>query len=402
MSTIIRSMIENDLYKFSMSHYYQVNYPNAWGTFAFHDRNNTEYTEEFVEMLKNEFKNLDKLFLQRSEFEWCVKNIPYIPQYYWEWLQGFRYNSYDIKTWLDDEKHLHIEVSDLMYRVTFYEIPILAIVSELYHKYIGDGFETFDAINDAMMDGMIEKTKIAENHNLFFADFGLRRRFSSHSEDAVVKFMSKHCKTFVGTSNVYLAKVYGVKPIGSIAHETVCFEAAINGPKNANFNVMENWSNTYGGALGTMLPDTFTLDVFLNNFSMKMAKLYDGVRHDSGDPFVFTDKMIAKYKSYGIDPMSKVIIFSDGLDFNKAAEIKEYCAGKIKASFGIGTNLVNPIGLIGENGKEIKNCNIVMKLKHCRVDNNHPIYGCVKLSDVPTKAIGNPDDIACYKYLLNI
>ena len=395
MSTIIRSMIENDLYKFSMSHYYQVNYPNAWGTFAFHDRNNTEYTEEFVEMLKNEFKNLDKLFLQRSEFGWCVKNIPYIPQYFWEWLQGFRYNSYDIKTWLDDEKHLHIEVSDLMYRVTFYEIPILAIVSELYHKYIGDGFETSDAINDAMMDGMIEKTKIAENHNLFFADFGLRRRFSSHSEDAVVKFMSKHCKTFVGTSNVYLAKVYGVKPIGSIAHETVCFEAAINGPKNANYNVMENWSNTYGGALGTMLPDTFTLDVFLNNFSMKMAKLYDGVRHDSGDPFVFTDKMIAKYKSYGIDPMSKVIIFSDGLDFNKAAKIKEYCAGKIKASFGIGTNLTCDI-------PNVKPMNIVMKLKECRVDNNHPIYGCVKLSDVPTKAIGNPDDIACYKYQIGI
>lgn len=399
---VIRSMIENDLYKFSMSHYYQVNYPNAWGTFAFHDRNNTKYTEEFVDLLKKEFKELDKLFLQQAEFDWCVKNIPYIPQYYWEWLQGFRYNSYDINIWLDDEKHLHIEVSDLMYRVTFYEIPILAIVSELYHMYIGDNYQSFEAVREAMMDGMIEKTKIAENHNLFFADFGLRRRFSGFSEDAVVKFMKDHCKTFVGTSNVYLAKCLNLKPIGSIAHEVIMFEAALHGPKNANALVMKNWANVYQGSLGTMLTDTYTVDVFLNDFSMKMAKLYDGLRHDSGDPFIFVDKIIEKYKSYGIDPTSKVIIFSDGLDFEKAARIKEYCVGKIKASFGIGTNLVNPIGVLNSKNIPIKNCNIVMKLKSCCLDLTHPTYNCVKLSDTISKAIGDPLEINCYKYQLNI
>lgn len=395
MSLIIRSMIENDLYKFSMSHYYQVNYPNSWGTFAFHDRNNTEYTEEFVEILKNEFKKLDKLFLQKDEFDWCVKNIPYIPQYYWEWLSGFRYNSYDIKTWIDSDKHLHIEVSDLMYRVTFYEIPILAIVSETYHKYNGDGYLTFDEVNDAMMDGMIEKTKIAENHNIFFADFGLRRRFSVFSEDVVVKFMTKHCKTFVGTSNVYLAKLLNIKAIGTQAHECFMMNAAITSPKEANFHVMENWVNTYDGALGTVLTDTYTVDVFLRNFSMKLAKLYDGVRHDSGDPYIFIDKIIDKYKSYGIDPMSKTIVFSDGLDFPTAAKIKEYCVGKIKASFGIGTNLTCDI-------PNIKAMNIVMKLKECRVNDRQPIYGCVKLSDVTGKAIGKKEDIENYKYQLSI
>ena len=395
MSLIIRSMIENDHYKFSMSHYYQVNYPNSWGTFAFHDRNNTEYTEEFVEILKNEFKKLDKLFLQKDEFDWCVKNIPYIPQYYWEWLSGFRYNSYNIKTWIDSDKHLHIEVSDLMYRVTFYEIPILAIVSETYHKYNGDGYLTFDEVNDAMMDGMIEKTKIAENHNIFFADFGLRRRFSVFSEDVVVKFMAKHCKTFVGTSNVYLAKLLNIKAIGTQAHECFMMNAAITSPKEANFHVMENWVNTYDGALGTVLTDTYTVDVFLRNFSMKLAKLYDGVRHDSGDPYIFIDKIIDKYKSYGIDPMSKTIVFSDGLDFPTAAKIKEYCVGKIKASFGIGTNLTCDI-------PNIKAMNIVMKLKECRVNDRQPIYGCVKLSDVTGKAIGKKEDIENYKYQLSI
>lgn len=393
--SIIRSMIENDLYKFSMSYYYQVNYPNASGTFAFHDRNNTEYTEEFVTLLKKEFDNLNSLFLQKAEFNWCVKNIKYIPQCFWEWLQGFRYHSHDIKVWLDDEKHLHIEVSDLMYRVTMYEIPILAIVSELYHQYIGDGYNTIPKIKDVMTNSLQEKVDIANKHNLFFADFGLRRRFNGIAEDYVVEYMAKNCKTFVGTSNVYLAKEYGLKPIGTFGHEICQFTAAITSPKEANYIVMENWVKVYDGNLGTFLTDTYTVDVFLRNFSMKMAKLYDGVRHDSGCPYQFVDKMVEKYNSYGIDPMTKTIVFSDGLDFPTAAKIKEYCVGKIKASFGIGTNLTCDI-------PNVKPMNIVMKLKECRVNGRQPIYGCVKLSDVPGKAIGKKEDIECYKYQLGI
>ncbi|MBQ9137934.1 MAG: nicotinate phosphoribosyltransferase [Alistipes sp.] len=392
---MIRSIIENDLYKFSMSHYYQVNCPNAWGTFTFHDRNNTEYSEEFLSELKEEFKRLDSLFLQKNEFDWCVQNIPYIPQYYWEWLQGFRYNSYDIKVWLDSDKHLHIEVSDLMYRVTFYEIPILAIVSELYHKHNGDGYQFSEQVANAMIPGLEAKKAIAEKHNLYFADFGLRRRFNHYSEDVVVEYMKSNCKTFVGTSNVYLAMALGVKPVGTMAHECFMFQAAIHSPKEANFEVMENWVKTYDGALGTVLTDTFTVDVFLRNFSMKLAKLYDGVRHDSGCPFEFGDKIIEKYRSYGIDPMSKTIVFSDGLDFPTAAKIKEYFAGKIKVTFGIGTNLTCDI-------PGVKPMNIVMKLKQCRVNNRQPIYGCVKLSDVTGKAIGKSEDIANYKYQLGL
>lgn len=393
MSPIIRSVLENDLYKFSMSHYYQVNYPNAWGTFSFHDRNDTEYSEEFLAALKSELKALDNLFLDRSEFDWCVKNIHYIPQYFWEWLQGFRFDSNIINAWLDEEKHLRIEVSDLMYRVTFYEIPILAIVSELCHRINGDGHQTREEVERAMMGGLAEKAKIAEQNNLLFADFGLRRRFNTFSEDIVCEFMSKHCKTFVGTSNVYLAKRLNIKPIGTMAHETFMFQAAIHSPKEANFEVMENWVKVYDGALGTVLADTYTVDIFLHNFSMKLAKLYDGVRHDSGCPFEFGDKIIEKYKSYGIDPMSKTIVFSDALNFEKAAEIANYFAGKIKVTFGIGTNLTCDIS-------GVKATNIVMKLKECRVNPRQPIYGCVKLSDVPGKAIGKAEDIANYRYQL--
>ena len=390
---VIRSILENDLYKFSMSYYYQVHYPNAWGKFTFHDRNNTEYTEEFVAALKEEFATLATLALQKEEFTWAVKTINYIPAYFWEWLWQFRFEPEKINVWLDDEHHLHIEVADAMYKVTFYEIPILAIVSELYHRYVGDGYQTRDELAEVMIPSMAQKVAIASRHNLYFADFGLRRRFSTLSEELVVEYMKAHCPTFTGTSTVALAMKYNIKPIGTMAHECFMFQAAVHSPKEANYEVMEQWVNVYDGNLGTVLTDTYTVDAFLRNFSMKLAKLYDGVRHDSGDPKLFGDRIIQKYESYGIDPLSKTIVFSDGLDFDTAADIKEYFAGRIKVTFGIGTNLTCDLPNVNPR-------NIVMKLKECRINERQPIYGCVKLSDVPGKEIGTKEDIENYKYQL--
>lgn len=392
---VINSILENDLYKFSMSYYYQVHYPNAWGVFTFHDRNNTEYAEEFVCALKAELAHLATLALQPSEFEWATRSIHYIPQCFWEWLRGFRFEPEKIDVWLDDEHHLHIEVADAMYKVTFYEIPILAIVSELYHRHIGDGYQTRTEIAEAMRPRMEQKVAIASAHNLYFADFGMRRRFNALAEEVVVEYMKEHCPIFAGTSTVALAMRYNIRPIGTMAHECFMFQAAVHSPKEANYEVMEQWVDVYDGNLGTVLTDTYTVDTFLRNFSMKLAKLYDGVRHDSGDPKVFGDKIIRKYESYGIDPLSKTIVFSDGLDFATAADIKEYFAGRIKVTFGIGTNLTCDL-------PGVRPMNIVMKLKECRINARQPIYGCVKLSDVPGKAIGTPADIANYKYQLGI
>lgn len=392
---IINSILENDLYKFSMSHYYQVHYPNAWGTFTFHDRNNTEYSEEFVVALKEELNNLASLSLQPAEFEWAVKSIHYIPQCFWEWLCFFRFEPDKVEVWLDESHHLHIEVSDAMYKVTFYEIPILAIVSELYHRRIGDGYQRRSELMDAMKEKMEEKVAIAATHNLYFADFGMRRRFNALSEQVMIEYMKEHCPTFTGTSTVWFAMKYNLKPIGTMAHECFMFQAAVHTPKEANYEVMERWVEVYDGNLGTVLTDTYTVDAFLRNFSMKLAKLYDGVRHDSGDPMLFGDRIIQKYESYGIDPMSKTIVFSDGLDFQTAAQIKEYFAGRIKVTFGIGTNLTCDIA-------GVKPMNIVMKLKQCRINPRQPLYGCVKLSDVAGKAIGTAEDIANYKYQLGI
>ena len=282
-----------------------------------------------------------------------------------------------------------------MYKVTFYEIPILAIVSELYHRFIGDGYQERNELAKVMISAMERKVAIASQHNLYFADFGLRRRFNAFSEEIAIEYMKENCPTFTGTSTVSLAMKYGIKPIGTMAHECFMFQAAIHTPKEANYEVMERWVDVYDGYLGTVLTDTYTVDTFLRNFSMKLAKLYDGVRHDSGDPKLFGDKIIEKYKSYGIDPMSKTIVFSDGLNFEAAADIKEYFAGRIKVTFGIGTNLTCDI-------PGVKPMNIVMKLKECRINMRQPVYGCVKLSDVPGKAIGKSEDILNYKYQLGV
>ena len=393
---IIRSMIENDLYKFSMSYYYQRTTPEGIGTFYFTDRNGQVFTEEFVSRLKEEFENLKSLALTDEEFNWCLNNISYIPRCYFEWLKGFRYDPSIIKIDLDEEGHLKIEAKDNIYKVTLYEIPILSTVSELYYEMY-DNTE----INWEYIDAQLaRKAEISNTNCMKFANFGMRRRYSHEVEDHVTEYLTRHAKYFIGSSTVYFAMKYqsirkDLKPIGTMAHELMMATAAFMGPKEANYYVMQKWNEIYGGAMGTMLPDCFTTDVFLRNFSMDMAKLYDGVRHDSGDPLKFGDKIIAKYESYHIDAKTKSIVFSDSLDFEAALAIQNYFKGRINVSFGIGTNLTNDVGTAAP-------LNIVMKLKTFQVNPRQPEYRCVKLSDVPGKELGDADEIHSYKVILGL
>ena len=393
---IIHSMIENDLYKFSMSYYYQRTTPEGIGTFYFTDRNGMKFTDEFIGTLKDELKDLESLALTDEEFNWCLKNISYIPKCYFEWLRGFRYDSSIINASLDEEKHLHIEVTDNIYKVTLYEIPILSTVSELYYQMYTSGEVDYNYIDSQLA----KKAAISNANCLKFANFGMRRRYSHAVEDHVTEYLTRNAKYFIGSSTVYFAMKYqsirkDLKPIGTMAHELMMSTAAFMGPKEANYYVMQKWNEIYGGAMGTMLPDCFTTEVFLRNFSMDMAKLYDGVRHDSGDPLAFGDKLIAKYESYHIDPRTKSIVFSDSLDFETALSIQNYFKDRINVSFGIGTNLTNDVGTSDP-------LNIVMKLKTFQVNPRQPVYKCVKLSDVPGKELGDADEVESYKKILGL
>lgn len=383
---IIQSILDTDLYKFTSSYGYFKSFPQAEGTFVFHDRNATEYDEEFVDRLRAAFDELSRLALSEEEFQYMVKNCKFIPQNYFEWLKGFRFDPSRMKVWLDEEHHLHIEASDHLYKVTLYEIAVLSTVSALHNE--GKQIDMKDVISR-----LEPKIALSNREQIPFSDFGTRRRFSFEVHQNVLQYIKENAKYCMGTSNCYLAMKMGLKMIGTYPHELPMFIAAVNGgPRQANYIAMEEWVKIYDGYLGIALTDSFGSDVFFRNFSKKHASLFDGVRQDSGDPLRFIDMTIARYKELGIDPLTKTIIFSDALDFEKAAKLKQACEGRIRCSFGIGTNITNDTGH--------KPCNIVMKLSTCRMNEKQPLRKCVKLSDVPGKAMGDEREVDLYRRLL--
>src|SRR5690606_27511383 len=228
--------------------------------------------------------------------------------------------------------------------------------------------------------------------DITIADFGTRRRHSHAVHDLVIHTLKNHpSSTFIGTSNVHFALKYQTKPIGTHAHEWFMFHAAKYGYKMANLLGLEHWSDVYRGDLGIALSDTYTTEVFFKQFDKKLSKLFDGVRHDSGDPIEFAQKTIAHYRNRGIDPLSKTIIFSDGLDYEKVEKIALFCRGKIGHSFGIGTDFTNDVG--------VPRMNIVLKMTETLPEEGEwtPV---IKLSDEPMKHTGEPEEIdMAIKYL---
>ena len=386
---MLYSILDTDLYKFSTSYAYMKLYPEAEGTFSFCDRNNLKFDDLFVELIEMEFTKLCQAGLTYAEQQWCEKYIPYIPKIYWEWLRGFHFDYDKIIVWLDDEKHLHIEVTDNLYKVTLYEVPILAIVSELLIKKQGP-----INISDAI-DKLDEKINLANEHGLKFSEFGTRRRASFNLHELIVQRLKEKCPVYcVGTSNVYFAKKYNMTPIGTFPHEWIMFHGAVWGYQEANYLGMRDWVRTYDGNLGIFLMDTYTSEVGLKNMSLKFAKLFDGVRQDSGDEYKIGNEVIARYKELGINPISKTIVFSNALDFNKYLDIHNYFNGRISVSAGIGTNLTNDTGL--------KPANIVMKLSKCRINKNQEWRKCIKISDDLGKHLGDDKEFEIAKYQLGI
>lgn len=375
---MIKSILDNDLYKFSMGYAYMKLYPSAEGKFEFNDRNHMKFGQWFVERLKTELANLAELSLTTAEMNWAIKAMPYIPACYWEWLKGFQFEPDKINVYLDEESNLHIDVTDKLYKVTLYEVPILAIVSELYNR---------SSIIDksTIIERLEPKVKLSNENQLIFSEFGTRRRFSFDVQDEVVKYLKANAKYCVGTSNVYLAMKYDMKPIGTVAHEWIMFHGANFGFRHANYEAYEAWVNVFDGALGTALSDTYTSDAFFKNFTLKQAKLFDGVRQDSGDEYEFVYKTIERYRELGVDQTSKTIIFSNALDFPKFKEINDFCKGKIKCAAGIGTNLTNDVG--------VKPLNIVMKLMSCRMNEKQKWVNCIKISDDKGKVMGDVNEL---------
>lgn len=379
---IIRSILDTDLYKFTTSYAYSKLFPRAFGEFEFVDRNNLHFPAGFDKLVRRELESMADLFLTKEEELFLKNKLPYLPPTYIDFLKGYRFDPAEVEVEMTDGK-LSIRSSGLLYRITFWETPILTIVSELYFREMG---VTPDV--EYMERRLIEKATLMREHGIVFSLFGMRRRFSFGVEDRITELLKLHSgSNFFGTSNVYLAYKHNLNPSGTHPHEWVQFHGSIYGYKMANYMAMENWINVYDGDLGTVLTDTFTTDVFLRNFSKKHAALFTSLRQDSGDPFAFTDKAIRRYEELRINPKLKYIVFSDSLDVEKALKIKNYCGDKIGASFGIGTNLTNDVG------NENVPLNIVMKLFRCKMTEKESWQHCIKLSDVDGKHTGSPDEI---------
>lgn len=386
---MIRTILDTDLYKFTTSYAYIKLFPYALGTFSFKDRDENAYTEEFLKELRTAVADLKQVALSNEELEYMTSHCRFLPRVYWEWLSSFRFDPEKINIMLDKEQHLSIEITDYLYKATLYEVPLLALVSEIKNRILGHVADT-----DEIICRLSEKLALSNDYQLSFSEFGTRRRFSFDVQDKVIGRLKETARYCTGTSNCYFAMKYDMKPMGTHPHEWFMFHGAQFGYKHANYMALENWVNVYDGDLGIALSDTYTSGIFLRNLSRKQAKLFDGVRCDSGDEFAFTDKLVARYRELGIDSTTKTIIFSNALDFKKALDIQKYCTAKIRCAFGIGTNLTNDAGF--------KPSNIVMKLTQCKMNVNQEWRECVKLSDDAGKHIGSEAEVRACLYDLRL
>ena len=383
------SILDNDFYKFTMQQGVVRLFPGAKAKYRFINRGNHSYPPGFADALKAAVGEMASLRLTREEKTFLQVTCPYLDPVYLDFLEGYRYQPEEVHIHQDGDQ-LEVHIEGFWYRTILWEVPIMSLICELYY--------TMNNIERVSDEEIMERTRLKiEKYKALgvtVADFGTRRRFSYRVHRLVLQALCQYGSgAFIGTSNVHMAMLYETKPIGTHAHEWFMFHAARYGFKMANAMGLEHWVDVYRGDLGIALSDTYTTEVFFKQFDKMFSKLFDGVRHDSGDPKVFADKVIAHYRRLGINPLTKTIIFSDGLNYDKVADIAAHCQGKVGMSFGVGTNLTNDAGP--------KAMNIVIKLSAAQPQDGE-WTDVVKLSDEHGKYTGPEELIELSKVILGI
>lgn len=366
LNQIINSLLETDLYKVSMGQAIYHQFPDYKTTWTFKCRNaDVKFTREMVDEIRDQIMAYCNLRFNEDELAY-LDNIPWIKGSYVDFLRLWRPNSMDFNIVYDETANCNmtIEAYGTWLNTSMYEIPVLAIVNEVYFRMQYNYDELFEQFKEKLNNKV--QTLIDGTFNIGnFSEFGLRRRLSAEAQDLAVKILCEnnnlykgsHC---VGTSNIYLANKYGVTPVGTMAHEWIMCVGQGNHKHNAaysNWYALEAWVNEYGVLNGTALTDTITTDCFLKDFQLTYATLFSGVRHDSGDPIEWGEKILAHYKKLGIDATQKTLLFSDSLDFKRANDIYNHFNGRCKVAFGIGTYL--------SNDTNVPALNIVMKTTKC-------------------------------------
>lgn len=383
---IITSLLETDMYKFSMGQAIYHQFSDYKTTWSFKCRNkDVKFTSEMVEEIKEQIQAYCKLRFTEDELQY-LDSIKWIKGSYVDFLRLWqaRYEDFTITT--DADCGLSIEVAGTWLNTSMYEIPTLAIVNEVYFRMQYDYDELLESFKERL-DTKFENLKSGHWYAGTFSEFGLRRRLSSEAQELVVERFSHLNDTlhsaskFVGTSNVYLAKKFGITPVGTMAHEWIMCTGQGNhkhNPAYSNWYALDAWIKEYGVLNGIALTDTITTDCFLRDFQLTYATLFSGVRHDSGDPYAWGEKMIDQYRKLGIDPKTKTLLFSDSLDFERADKLYRHFCKDANVAFGIGTYL--------SNDTKVPALNIVMKVTKCNG------MDVAKISDVEGKGMcKNPE-----------
>ncbi|MBO4466260.1 MAG: nicotinate phosphoribosyltransferase [Bacteroidales bacterium] len=395
MKPLISHFTDNDLYTFTCQYYVLKTYPRAEVEYSFIDRNKTVYPAGFAELLQEQVDYMKDVVITDEEIAFMIDKCVYLPLWYFTFLRGYRFNPAEVSISQDAEGHLSINVHGKWFSTIMWEMPLLSCISELMHILRGD-IERYDAkLEESRARAKAEQIYAG---GLILGDMGTRRRLSFDHQEMVIRVMKEVYESkswpgkFTGTSNVWLAMKYDLLPLGTMSHQLISFEENVSGVFECNFNVMKKFSDVFDGDNGIYLYDCFGDKVFFSNLSKRMALMYRGLRVDSGNEEEQIEKIIAKYQELGINPATKQVVFSNGLNIDRAIEIHNYCAGRVMDSYGVGTFLTC----------DVTGCspmNIVVKLTRGRITEKREWHDCVKLSCDLTKTLGNPDKC---KYLVSL
>jgi len=360
-------LLDNDLYKFSMMNAVLCHYEGTPVRYKLFNRGDTLFSASTASMLREHVDAMGGYSLSEGALDWLRATCPYFTDELFQYLSTYTLDPSEVRLTYDD--NLGIEVEGAWESAIMWEVPLMAVLSELHFRDTQVDYSEFRA-------NTVLKRELLQRHGCMHADFSTRRRFARRSQDEAVDAL-RHSECFLGTSNVRLARSRNLNPIGTMAHEWVMGLSAILGLRHVNTKALEAWQDVFGSSLGIALTDTYTTDAFLREFNKELAESRDGVRQDSGDPHAYLAKLVAHYQSLGIDPNTKTIIFSDGLSVSKAVAIKLACdSAGIKCGFGIGTHFSNDF-------EDVTPLNIVIKLVMC---DGKPV---AKLSDDPGKVTGD-------------
>ncbi|ELB2057745.1 TPA: nicotinate phosphoribosyltransferase [Vibrio parahaemolyticus] len=388
-SRIIQSALDFDVYKVNMMSAVAALYPDAMVSYKFIVRSEEDLSELLPEV-KAEVLKLQDVRFTEDEIAYMKYVAPYLKPEFVEALRHFRFNpqsdvSFHNKTMSDGSSQLRITINGLWKETILYETIIMSIVSEVRsrQRWSDIPFEQFQTVLEDKVRYLKAELERRNITNFKFADMSTRRRFSFQAQRTMLEYLSKELpQCLTGTSNYHLARELDLTPIGTVAHEWFMGHQALVNVRDSQKIALQRWQKMFNGALGIALTDTIGIDAFLKDFDEELSHAYVGVRHDSGCPFTWGEKMIAHYESLGIDPMTKTLVFTDGLNFEQALDICEHFQGRVQVSFGIGTSLANDMGnYVNDQGEAYQPLSIVIKMVTC---NGSPV---AKISDEPEKAM---------------